>query len=55
MRTKMFVGWYPVNYFKDQFPQLLGWFLLKKLDLPILKKCEKSGDDVLEECGILRR
>ena len=23
MRTKMLVGWYPMNYFKNKFPQLL--------------------------------
>lgn len=55
MRTKMFVGWYSVNYLENELPQLLGWFLLKKLDLSILKKCKKPRDDMFQECRILRR
>lgn len=33
----------------------LGWLLLKKLDFSILEKCEKSRDDMFQECRILRR
>lgn len=55
MRTKVLIGWNPVEDFKYQLPQLLGWLLLKKLDFSILEKCEKSRDDMFQECRILRR
>lgn len=51
----MLVGWYSMNYFKNKLPQLLGWFLLKKLNFSILKKRKEPRDDVFQECGILRR